>query len=74
MPRCTYPYVMAWGLYMGSNKPYILEQIKLAELERAPIDATYRDAHGIWHTFTQLDNSTTTRSEVAGFARPYLKE
>lgn len=74
MPKIDYPYVMAWNLFMGARKPYIQDQIKLAKEEHAPLDATYRDSSGTWHTFSQLDDSTSTRHEVAQYAAPYLKD
>lgn len=45
----TYPFITAWGRYMGSFQYYIDQQIALAMIEDAPEDAIYRAAmSGEW--------------------------
>jgi hypothetical protein len=48
-----YKYIVAWGRYMGSMDYYILDQIELAETDKAPVDAIYRRS--------ELANSVTAR-------------
>jgi len=53
-----YPYIYAWGTFMGSKKSYIEGQQVLAEKEKAPHDAVFRKYGGTWNTFSNLSTYT----------------
>lgn len=61
-----YPYVRAWGDFMGSYPSYINEQVELARRTHAPADAIYhRDNHGDdngWHRFADIKNPSAINS------------
>jgi hypothetical protein len=49
-----YPYIQAWGKYMGSQEYYILDQMKKAEKDGAPNDAYYKSSEtGTWVTYAE---------------------
>jgi hypothetical protein len=49
-----YPYVYAWGMAMGSYRYYIEGEIEKAIKEKAPKNAIYRRAEGVWETSDDL--------------------
>ena len=55
-----YKMIQAWGKYMGSYMPYIVDQQNLAAQENAPLDAIFRnnDSHvgvvSTWSTVEQV--------------------
>jgi len=61
MPQPSdYKMIKAWGQYMGSYHPYIVDQQNLAAQENAPLDAIFRnnDSHvgavSTWSTVEQV--------------------
>ena len=53
-----YPYIYAWGTFMGSEKSFITGQQALAERENAPHDAIFRKYDGGWNTFSNTSTYT----------------
>ena len=56
----NYPLVRAWCAMSGSFDYYTSEQIRLAEQDRAPQDAIYRDVTtGNWRRFQDIKYDET---------------
>lgn len=51
----TYWYIRAWGKLLGSDTPYILGQVELAQESNAPPTAIYPKDGG-WVTFEEISN------------------
>jgi hypothetical protein len=50
-----YPFIHAWGAYMGSKQYYIKDQVSEAKEDEAPQNAIYlRD--GKWRTIDDVSN------------------
>lgn len=51
-----YPYIYAWGQYMGSYEYYILKQIDLAIEMNAPKDAIFftSEPFNMWSTISDI--------------------
>jgi hypothetical protein len=49
-----YRGIEVWHLNSGSRDYYVKMLQERAALENAPIDATYRDQNGKWHTMSEL--------------------
>ncbi len=45
-----YLWIEKWGLHTGSGPSYIRERQQLAAQEKAPLNATHRNADGTWST------------------------
>ena len=54
-----YKYLYAWDRMIHSTLGWSEMMQKRAEMENAPIDCTYRDNDGTWHTFRNIDNQET---------------
>lgn len=67
----NYPYIKAWGMYMGSYAYYIRDQQERAQQQNAPADAIYERHHplddndpehyghsGVWARFSELSEYT----------------
>ena len=54
----TYWYIRAWGNFLGSGLPYILQQVELARTDNAPPTAIYR-ADAQWVTFEEIGRLET---------------
>lgn len=52
----TYPYIRAWGTYLGSFPYYINDQIALATKDGAPERSIYKSHEGQWVTFDEIEN------------------
>ena len=50
-----YPYITAWGRYVGSRDYLIEEQVAQAIVDGAPKDAIFKDSEGVWHTLADLE-------------------
>jgi hypothetical protein len=57
--RDEYPFIVAWGVRMGSREYYIREQCEKASADKAPGNAIYQDTGGVWHTTDEITNTTT---------------
>ena len=53
-----YPYIYAWGTFLGSKLSYIKGQQALAERENAPKDAIFKRHKRGWATFGKLSSYT----------------
>ena len=59
----TYPYIRAWGRYLGSFNYYIEDQVALARAEDAPDDALYKASlTGRWVRFYECTNQHAVAS------------
>jgi hypothetical protein len=56
-----YPYIVAWGRMMGSQRPYIHQQVEQARAESAPPNAIYRREDGAWATTEEIQRDDTRR-------------
>ena len=54
-----YPYIRAWGNWMGSTRHYIEHEVALAQKGGAPDNAIYREVDGTWVTADQIVYSET---------------
>jgi hypothetical protein len=54
-PR-SYLHILAWGNRMGSNLDFIRTEQERAFKDRAPIDATFKNANGEWHTARDIQD------------------
>ncbi len=45
-----YPCIVKWGRQLGSYDDYIKQQLELAEQDKAPRNAIYRQDDGTWAT------------------------
>lgn len=65
--RKDYPYIRAWGKYLGSFAYYINDQIDQANQDGAPEDAVYKNNENVWVTFGQLnaDSQALLKSYLA---------
>jgi len=48
-----YPYIRAWGTYMGSDATYIDRQKEEAEEENAPNDVYYKSSSDGWKRYSE---------------------
>lgn len=53
--KLKYPYIRAWGEWIGSYDYYIRDQQALAEREAAPATAIYKGEDG-WKTVEDVQN------------------
>lgn len=53
--KVKYPYIRAWGEWMGSYDYYIVQQTELAQRENAPATAIYKGEEG-WKTVEDVQN------------------
>lgn len=67
--QTDYPYIRAWGKFMGSHQYYINDEIARAKNDEAPQDAIYK-RDGRWITFRQI-TSTTTREVIEQMIEHY---
>jgi hypothetical protein len=51
-----YPYIRAWGHYMGSMSHYIQDQLRQAAEENAPQNAIYKQGDGKWLTVDGIED------------------
>ncbi len=58
-----YPYIVAWGRYMGSFQYYIDDQQLEAQQDNAPQTAVYKKDR-VWVTFDELPEIVQARLEV----------
>ena len=65
MDAKSYPYIVAWGRYLGSFDYYIALQIELANEDGAPADAIYKKDDGTWATFGGIKDDYTKRQVEA---------
>lgn len=74
----AYPCIWAWGKMMGSSSGYISDQIERARREKAPKNATFRQASdGAWATYDEtVSNRWTaqTRSVFEGYLKQLAPE
>ena len=54
-----YPYLRAWGYYLGLSKDYIDRQVRRATYDKAPHTAIYKTVGGEWKTVNDLKNDNT---------------
>ena len=50
-----YPYIRAWGQYLGSHSYYIEAQKEEAEKDNAPGTAFFKRSNGTWGVAEDLD-------------------
>lgn len=50
MTHTDYPYIRAWGRFVGAAADYINRQVARARYEHAPPNAVYRNLDGHWLT------------------------
>lgn len=57
-----YPFVYAWGRFLGSFSYYIMGQIKRAIEENAPKTAIYKDeVNDVWKTVDEVQSKNGKR-------------
>ena len=54
-----YDYIRKWGRHVGSQPWYIDAEVRLAQREHAPANATYKSHDGEWHTTDDVTNPET---------------
>lgn len=52
-----YPYIVAWGRFVGSHGYYILRQMQKAEKANAPSDAIYERDNNSWSTYSNCSHT-----------------
>lgn len=57
----SFPYVRAWGMFLGSSPWYIEEQVAQAQHQKAPALAIYRNQDGTWTTAESLSPAIRER-------------
>lgn len=57
--RKKYPYIVKWGRNMQSYDYYIDAQCAEAEVDNAPVNATYKRHDGTWATTDSCTNPNT---------------
>ncbi len=69
-----YPYIQAWGEYIGYSQKLIDAEKQLARSDNAPWDATSKDLKtGIWMVADLIENDHT-RKRIRELVKPYLKK
>lgn len=66
-----YVYVRAWGKNMGSHASYIADLVAQARKDKAPENATHKNADGTWSTMDDIQDNfvgNRTREEVERIA------
>ncbi|HJT35116.1 MAG TPA: hypothetical protein VJ783_24025 [Pirellulales bacterium] len=66
--RCRYPYVVAWGKFLGAPPETVRQWVRQAEAGDAPADAIqyFRDGLGEgWGTVDSIRNDTNRRLVIA---------
>lgn len=59
--KVTYPYIRAWGEYMGSMSYYINDERRRAEQDNAPATALHRKTDGSWFTLEEIQSEALRR-------------
>jgi hypothetical protein len=54
----SYRHLRAWSLFMKSSKSWTEKQVALANSDRAPFNAIYKDGD-LWITFEDIDDQDT---------------
>tara|TARA_R100000656_G_scaffold46716_1_gene38022 strand:- start:324 stop:560 length:237 start_codon:yes stop_codon:yes gene_type:complete len=52
----NYPTVQAWHTLTGSHSYYVKNMVAQAQLDKAPIDATYKNNDGKWVKLRDVEN------------------
>lgn len=64
-----YPFIRAFGLYWGSKRYYIEDQIRKARETNAPLDAvSYNDSKGNWNTVADLTGNGSMKGYILSIA------
>lgn len=67
--REAYPFIQAWGEYMGSFPYYIEDQLYLAHHDDAPADALSRNNDGTWDRWGDIPRDDVRNELLAMVAR-----
>lgn len=51
-----YPFITAWGKQLRSFDSYIMQQCRLADKDKAPRSAVFKDIDGEWVLFKDIEN------------------
>jgi hypothetical protein len=57
--REDYPWIRAWGTFMGSSWGYVDQEIAQARMDKAPPHAIYREVDGTWRTTDDITEPRT---------------
>jgi len=52
----NYPTVKAWHILTGSHGFYVKDQVAQAQLDNAPVDATFKTQGGVWVELHNVEN------------------
>ncbi|HVU47240.1 MAG TPA: hypothetical protein VFE62_00280 [Gemmataceae bacterium] len=61
--ECRYPYIVAWGKFLGFTPETVREHVQNAEVDDAPMDAIQK-CDGEWLLLSTIKNDTNRKRVV----------
>lgn len=58
--KCGYPYIVAWGKFLGFTPETVHEYVRQAEVDNAPMEAIQKLDDG-WSVVSSIKNETNRR-------------